>query len=79
MAIITCNFNAISFGICIAKQVVDRKQIPKEEADMKKLINTIDNIFIAISFAEEGELAFSQTVLNSNQQEEEHPALCKTA
>ena len=46
---------------------------------MKKLINTIDNIFIAISFAEEGELAFSQTVLNSNQQEEEHPALCKTA
>jgi hypothetical protein len=46
---------------------------------MKKLINAIDNIFIAISFAEEGELAFSQTLLNSNEQKEEHPALCKTA
>ncbi len=46
---------------------------------MKKLINAIENMFIAITFAEEGELAFSQTLMNSKQQEEEHPALCKTA
>jgi hypothetical protein len=45
---------------------------------MKKLINAIDNIFIAISFAEEGELAYSQTLVNSNQQEEEQAVPCKT-
>jgi hypothetical protein len=46
---------------------------------MKKLINTIDNIFIAISFAEEGEQTYSQTLMNSKQQEEEQAVLCKTA
>lgn len=46
---------------------------------MKKLINTIENIFVAISFAEEGEYEFPRTLMNSKQQgEERQAALCKT-
>ena len=47
---------------------------------MKKLINAIETIFTAITFAEAGELEYAQVLMNSKEYEQDgQTELCKTS